>query len=75
MLILYMKSFNRLKHMEKVADIFVIPRNMPFAVLRSPLLIHIRFSNAIYSISFYKYSLFICSKSILNNLSAYKFIW
>ena len=42
MLALYMKFSIRLKHMKIVAEIFVIPRNMSFAVLRSSLLIHIR---------------------------------
>ena len=59
MLILYMKFSNRLKHMEIEAKIFVMPRNMSFAVLRSSLLIHIRFSDDIYSRTFYKHSLFI----------------
>ena len=59
MLALYMKFSIRLKHMKIVAEIFVIPRNMSFAVLRSSLLIHIRFSNDIYSRTFYRYSLFI----------------
>ena len=59
MLVLYMKFSNRSKHMKIVAEIFVIPRNMSFAVLRSSLLIHIRFSDDIYSRKFYRYSLFI----------------
>ena len=59
MLALYMNFSSRLKHMKKVAEIFVIPRNMSFAVLRSSLLIHIRFSDDIYSRTFYRYSLFI----------------
>ena len=48
MLVLYMKFSNRLKHMKIVAEIFVFPRNMSFAVLLSSLLIHIRFSDDIY---------------------------
>ena len=59
MLALYMKVSIRLKHMKIVAEIFVIPRNMSFAVLRSSHLIHIRFSDDIYSRTFYRYSLFI----------------
>ena len=59
MMVLYMKFSNRLNHMKIVAEIFVIPRNMSFAVLRSPLLIHIRFSGDINSRTFYKYSFFI----------------
>ena len=47
MLTLYMKFSIRLKHMKIVAEIFVIPRNMSFAVLRSSLLIYIRFSDDI----------------------------
>ena len=36
----YIKKFsNRPKHMKIVVEIFVIPRNMSFAVLRSSLLI------------------------------------
>ena len=59
MLVLYMKFSDCLNHMKIVAEIFVIPRNMSFAVLRSSLLIHIRFSDDIYSRTFYKYSFFI----------------
>ena len=59
MLALYMKFSIRLKHMKIVAEIFVIPRNMSFAVLRSSLLIRIKFSGDIYSRTFYRYSLFI----------------
>ena len=59
MLALYMKFYFRLKHIKIVAAIFGIPRNMSFAVLRSSLLIHIRFSHDIYSRTFYRYSLFI----------------
>ena len=59
MWVLNMKFSNRLKHMKIVAEIFVIPRNMSFAVKRSSLLIHIRFSDYIYSRTFYKHSLFI----------------
>ena len=51
---LYMNISVRLKHMKIVAEIFVIPRYMPFAVLRSSLLIHIRFSDDIYSRTFYR---------------------
>ena len=51
--------FIRLKYMKVVAEIFVIPRNMSLAVLRSSLLIHFRFSDDIYSRAFYRYSLFI----------------
>ena len=47
MLVLYMTFSIRFKHMKIVAEIFVIPRNMSFAVLRSLLLIHIRFSDDI----------------------------
>ena len=54
MFVIYMKFSNRLKHMKIVAEIFVIPRNMSFAVLRSSLLIHIRFSGDIYSRTFYR---------------------
>ena len=59
MLALYMKFSIRLKHMKIVAELFVIPRNMSFAVLLSSLLIHIRFSDDIYSRIFYRYSLFV----------------
>ena len=59
MLTIYMKFYIRLKHMEIVAEIFVIPRNVSFADLRSSLLIHVRFSDDIYSRTFYRYSLFI----------------
>ena len=59
MLVLYMKFSDRLKHMKIVAEIFVIPRNMSFAVLRASFLIHIGFSDDVYSRTFYKYSLFI----------------
>ena len=59
MLVCYIKFSIRLTHMKIVAEIFVIPRNMIFAVLRSSLLIHLRFSGDIYSRTFYKYSLFI----------------
>ena len=59
MLVLFMMFSIRLKHMQIVAEIFVIPRNMSFAVLRSSLLIHIRFSDDIYCRTFYKCSLFI----------------
>ena len=59
MLALYVKFSIRLKHMKILAEIFVIPRNMSFAVLLSSLLIHIRFSDDIYSRTFYRYSLFI----------------
>ena len=48
MLTLYMKCFIRLKNMEIVAEIFVIPRNMSFAVLRSSPLIQLRLSDDIY---------------------------
>ena len=64
MLALYMKFSIRLKHMKIVAEIFVIPINMSFAVLRSSLLFHIRFSEDIYSRTFYRYSLFIMNLSI-----------
>ena len=50
--------FIRLKDMKIVAEIFVIPRNMSFAVLRSSPLIHIMLSDDIYSRTFYRYSLF-----------------
>ena len=59
MLAISMTLYIRLKHMEIVAEIFVIPRNMSFAVLRSSLFIHIRFSDDIYGRTFYRYSLFI----------------
>ena len=59
MLALYMKFYIRLKHKKIVAEIFVIPRNMSFAVFLSSLLIHIRFSDDIYSRTFYRHSLFI----------------
>ena len=59
MLALYVKFYIRLKHVKIVAERFVIPRNMSFAVLRSSLLIRIRFSDDIYSRTFYNYSLFI----------------
>ena len=59
MLVLYMKFSNRLKHMKIVADIFVFPSNMSFAVLLSSLLIHIRFSDDIYIRPSYTHSLFI----------------
>ena len=59
MLTLYMKFFIRLKDMKIVAEIFVIPGNMSFAVLRSSPLIHIRLSDDKYSRTFYRYSLFI----------------
>ena len=59
MLALYMKFSICLKHMKIVAEIFVIPRNKLFAVLRSSLLIHTRFNDDIYSRTFYRYSLFI----------------
>ena len=59
MWVLFMKFPNRLKHMKIVVEIFVIPRNMSFAVKRSSLLIHIRFSDDIYSRTFYRRSLFI----------------
>ena len=38
MLALNMEFYIRLKHVKIVAEIFVIPRNMSFAVLRSSLL-------------------------------------
>ena len=59
MLVLYYDVFLKLKAHEIAAEIFLIPRNMSFAVLWSSLLIHIRFSDDIYSRAFYKYSLFI----------------
>ena len=59
MFALYVKFFIHLKHMKIVAEIFVIPRSMPFAVLQSSLLIHIRFSDDIYSRTFYRHSLYI----------------
>ena len=59
MLVLYYDVFLQLKAHEIVAEIFFIPGNMSFAVLWSSLLIHIRFSDDIYSRAFYKYSLFI----------------
>ena len=59
MLALYMKFSSRLKYMKIVAEICVIPRNMSSAVLRSSLLLHIRFIDDIYSRTFYRYSLFI----------------
>ena len=59
MLSIYVKIFIRLKHMKIVAEILVIPRKMSFEFLRSSLLIHISFSDDIYSRTFYKYSLLI----------------
>ena len=59
MLVLYYDIFLQLKAYEIVAEIFLIPRNMSFAVLWLSLLIHIRFRGDIYSRAFYKYSLFI----------------
>ena len=59
MLALYMKFCNLLKHVKVVAEIIVIPRSMSFAVLRSSFLIHITFSDDVYSRKFYSYSLFI----------------
>ena len=63
MLALYMKFSNLFKHVkvvaEVVAEIIVIPRNMSFAVLRSSFLIHITFSDDVYSRKFYSYSLYI----------------
>ena len=59
MWVLYVKFSNRSKHMKIVAEIFVIPRIMSFAVLWSSLLIHIRYRDDIYSRTFYKHSLFI----------------
>ena len=64
MLALYMKFSIRLKHMKIVAEIFVIHRNLSFAVLRSSLLIRIKFVGDIYSRTFYRYSLFIMHLSI-----------
>ena len=55
MWVLYLEFSNRSKHIEIVAEIFVIPQNMSFAILRASLLIHIRFSDDIYSRTFYKY--------------------
>ena len=58
MLSLYMKLSIRLKHVKILAEIFVIPRNMSFAVLRSSLIIHIRFSDDIYKAEHrYRYSI------------------
>ena len=64
MMTLYIKFSIRLKDMKVVAEIFVIYRNMSFAVLRSSLLIHIRLSDDIYSRTFYRYSLFIMHLSM-----------
>ena len=64
MLALYIKSSIRLKHMKIVAELFVIPRNTSFAVLRSSLLIRIRFSDDIYRRTFYRYSIYIMHLSI-----------
>ena len=50
--------------MEIVAEMFVIPRNMSFAVLKASLLFHIRFSDDMNSRTFYKYSLFIMHYSM-----------
>ena len=63
-MVLYMKFSIRSKHMKIVAEIFVIPRNMSFAGLRSSLLFQIWFSDDIYSRTFYKYSIFIMHLSI-----------
>ena len=49
MLVLYLEFSNRSKHTKIVAEIFVISRNMSFAVLRASLLIHIRFRDDINS--------------------------
>ena len=49
MLVLYLEFSNRSKFTKIVTEIFVIPRNMSFAVQRASLLIHIRFSDYIYS--------------------------
>ena len=57
--VLNLEFSNRSKHMKIVAEIFVIPRNLSFAVLRASLLIPIRFSDDIYGRTFFKYSLFI----------------
>ena len=51
MLALYYDVF---KAHDLVAELFSIPRNMPFAVLWSSLSIHSRFSDDIYSRTFYK---------------------
>ena len=59
MWVLYVKFSNRSKHMKILAEIFVIPRNMSFAVKRSSLLIYIRLRDDIYSRTFYKHNLFI----------------
>ena len=59
MLALNMEFCIRSKHVKIVAEIFVIPRNMSFAVLPSSLLLRIRFNDDKYSRTFYKYSLFI----------------
>ena len=59
MLVLYNVVFLYLKAHKIVAEIFLIPRNMSFAVLWSSLLYYIRFNDDIYSRAFYKYSLFI----------------
>ena len=75
MLSIYMKFSFRLNHMKIVAEIYVIPRNMSFAVLQLSLLIHIRFSDDIYSRTFYRCSLFIMHYGIYDNISAYKFAW
>ena len=60
MWLLYLEFCNRQKHIncKIVAEIFVIPRNMSFAVLPATLLIHIRFNDDIYSKTFYNYNLF-----------------
>ena len=54
MLAIYIKFSIRYKHMKIMTEIFVIPRKLSFAVLRSSLLIHIRFSGDIYSRTFYR---------------------
>ena len=66
MLVLYLEFSNSSKHTKIVAEIFVIPRNMSFAVFRASLLIHIRFSDDIYSRTFHRYSLFY---NALNHIS------
>ena len=55
MWVLYLEFSTISKHIKIVAEIFVIPWNMSFADLWASLLIHIRFSDDIYSSTFYKY--------------------
>ena len=68
MWVLYLEFSYRSKHMQIVVEIFLIPGNMSFAVLRASLLIHIRISDDIYHRKFYKYSLFIMHIIVLGKI-------